>query len=239
MSEPHRPGAAVAAGSERDQPSPVADHTDPRPVTKRRRVYQGRIWDVVKDEFPYDGTTLTREYLDHPGAVAILALDDDERVLLINQYRHPVRSRLWEIPAGLLDVAGEDPLRAAQRELAEEADLAASDWAVLGEYYTTPGSSSEAVRIYLARDVAPTGMRFEREAEEAGIRTRWVPFNDAVEAVLERRIQNPSAVVGLLAAEASRARGWQTLAPSRTDWIRNPRWQNGHLGPQTGGDARR
>ncbi|HEU0256364.1 MAG TPA: NUDIX hydrolase [Microbacteriaceae bacterium] len=191
--------------------------------------YHGRIWDVVKDEFPYGQATLTREYVAHPGAVAILALDEAERVLLINQYRHPVRSMMWEIPAGLLDVDGESPLAAARRELAEETDLVARDWAVLGEYYTTPGSSSEAIRIYLARGIAAAERPFEREAEEADIRLRWVPLEAAVTAVLGRRIQNPSAVVGLLAAYAARSRGWQSLAEPDAPWERHPRWHDGRL----------
>lgn len=211
----------------------LADRRDPQPVAERETVYTGRIWDVLKDEVPYDGHTLTREYVRHPGAVAILALDEADRVLLINQYRHPVRSRLWEIPAGLLDLEGEEPLEAARRELAEETDLEAADWAVLAEYYTTPGSSSEAIRVYLARGVRPTGQAFPREAEEADILVRWVPLDEAVEAVLDRRIQNPSAVVGLLAASASQARGWRGLAPAGEPWRAHPRWDGAALRPRT------
>ena len=191
-------------------------------VTRSDRVYEGRVWDIRRDEVSYNGETIVREYMDHTGAVAILALDDEDRVLLIKQYRHPVRVRDWEIPAGLLDIAEEDALAAAQRELAEEADLTAVRWDVLAEFYTTPGGSDEAIRIYLARELAPARETFARTAEEADIEVRWAPLDELVEAILDRRVQNPSLVVGGLAAHAARARGWETLAPAGTPWERRP-----------------
>ncbi|HET8778909.1 MAG TPA: NUDIX hydrolase, partial [Agromyces sp.] len=115
---------------------PLADEPAELPLLASERVFDGRIWDVRRDTFELGGAALAREYVDHPGAVAVLALDDDDRVFLIRQYRHPVRTHDWEIPAGLLDVADEDPLLAAQRELAEEGDLAASEWAVLADFFT-------------------------------------------------------------------------------------------------------
>ena len=163
-----------------------------------------------------------REYVDHTGAVAILAIDENDRVLLIKQYRHPVRAREWEIPAGLLDISGEHPLVAAQRELAEEADLVASEWNVLSEFSTSPGGSSEAIRIYLARGLSATAEAFAREAEEADMELRWVPLDDCVDAVLARRVQNPSLVLAVLAAHASRARGWVTLGSADEPWPRHP-----------------
>ena len=186
-------------------------------------MFTGRVWDIRRDAFDYNGEQLVRDYVDHTGAVAVLALDDDDRALLIKQYRHPVRARDWEIPAGLLDVAEEDALAAAQRELAEEADLVAEEWAVLSEFYTSPGGSDEAIRIYLARGLRPTAEVFARDAEEADIEVRWVPLDDVVDAVLARRVQNPSLVTAALAAHASRARGWSTLAPADTPWERRPR----------------
>jgi len=192
------------------------------PVVDGETVFSGRVWDVARDTVAYGEGTITREYVRHGGAVAVVAIDDEDRVLLIKQYRHPVRSRLWEVPAGLLDIAGEPPLAAVQRELAEEADVQASQWSVLAEYYTTPGSSSEAIRIYLARGITPTGETFARHDEEADMEVRWVPLADAVDAVLARRIQNPSLVVGLLAAEAARARGWRTLGAADEPWARHP-----------------
>jgi ADP-ribose pyrophosphatase len=188
--------------------------------SRSETVYEGRVWNILRDEVPYDGHTIVREYTDHPGAVAILALDDADRVLLIKQYRHPVRARDWEIPAGLLDVSGEDALVSAQRELAEEADLAAARWDVLAEFYTTPGGSDEAIRIYLARDLSATPDAFDRYAEEADIEVRWVPLDELVDAILDRRVQNPSLVVGGLAAHTARARGWTSLSPADAPWPR-------------------
>src|SRR5690606_10738211 len=131
-------------------------------------------WNVRRDVFRLDGHEVTREYVDHTGAVAVLAMDDRDRVLLIQQYRHPIRMRDWELPAGLLDIVDEAPLAAAQRELAEEADLRAERWALLTEFMTSPGGSNEVLRVYLARGLTSTNAPFERSEEEAGIVTRWV-----------------------------------------------------------------
>lgn len=202
---------------------PLRDEPLDVPVTRSDTVYEGRVWNIRRDEVAYNGETIVREYMDHTGAVAILALDDDLRVLLISQYRHPVGVRDWEIPAGLLDIPDEDPLIAAQRELAEEADLTAARWDVLAEFYTTPGGSDEAIRIYLARELSAAHEVFARTAEEADIEVRWVPLDDLVAAILDRRVQNPSLVVGGLAAHAARARAWETLAPGDTPWPRRSR----------------
>jgi ADP-ribose pyrophosphatase len=107
---------------------PLADLHDPAEVVSSERVFAGRVWDIRSDRFRFGGHELVRDYMDHTGAVAVLAVDEQERILLINQYRHPIRSRDWELPAGLLDVDGEDLQSAAVRELAEEVDLAADEW---------------------------------------------------------------------------------------------------------------
>lgn len=192
-------------------------------VIATETVYRGRVWNIRRDEVRYGDGTMVREYMDHTGAVAVLALDDEGRVLLIKQYRHPVRVRDWEIPAGLLDIAEEDALAAAQRELAEEADLVADRWDVLGEFYTTPGGSDEAIRIYLARNLRDADETFARTDEEADIEKRWVPLDEVVDAILDRRLQNPSLVVGALAAHTSRSRGWASLAPGDAPWPRRSR----------------
>jgi 8-oxo-dGTP pyrophosphatase MutT (NUDIX family) len=192
------------------------------PVTDTGIVFDGKVWDVRRDTFAYAGSAIVREYLDHTGAVAILALDERDRVLLIKQYRHPVRVRDWELPAGLLDKHGEHPLIGAQRELAEEADVTATDWSVLSEFYTSPGGSNEVIRIYLARGLAAATDTFDRTEEEADIEIRWVPLDDCVDAVLARRLQNPSLVIGVLAAHASRTRGWKSLSPADAPWPRHP-----------------
>jgi 8-oxo-dGDP phosphatase len=185
--------------------------------------FEGKVWDLRRDVFRYNGEEITREYVDHTGAVAVLALDDEGRVLLIRQYRHPVRYRDWEIPAGLLDIAGEDPLAAAQRELAEEADLAADTWNVLQDVFTSPGGSDEAIRIYLARGVRPTPEAFAREAEEADIEVRWAPLDEAVDAVLARSIHNAPLIIALLAARTARERGWSTLGAPDAPWPSHPK----------------
>lgn len=169
-------------------------------VVSSELVYEGRVWDVRSDAFRYGGAELVRQYVDHPGAAAIVAIDDAERVLLIQQYRHPIRHRDWEVPAGLLDVVGEPPLEAARRELAEEADLVAADWEPLVSIFTTPGGNDEVVHLFLARGLSAADEVHPREAEEADIRVEWVPLADAVTAVLDGRMRNGILVAGVLAA---------------------------------------
>jgi ADP-ribose pyrophosphatase len=201
----------------------IADEPLAVEVVESKVAFEGHVWDVREETFAYGDTTLTRDFVDHPGAVAVVALDDDDRMLLIQQYRHPIRHRDWEIPAGLLDVHGEAPLVAAQRELAEEADLVAGEWNVLAEFYPSPGGSNEAIRIYLARGLTPTGTPFARDAEEADIVLRWVPLDEVVDGVLARRLQNHGLTVGSLAAHAARARGWASLGAPEEPWSRHPR----------------
>ena len=192
-------------------------------VLSSTREFAGRVWDIRRERFAIAGIEVVRDFVDHTGAVAVLAIDAAERVLLIKQYRHPVRTRDWEIPAGLLDVRGESPLLAAQRELAEEADLEASEWSVLSEFYTSPGGSDEAIRIYLARGLSPTAEPFPRSDEEADIELRWVSLDEAVDAVMARDVQNPSLIVGVLAAVVARSRGWQGLEAGDVIWPRHPK----------------
>jgi len=192
------------------------DRTAPRPVVQHTVLHEGRVWDLVSDEVDLGDSQVVREWVDHPGAVAVIALDEDERILLLQQYRHPVRSELWEPPAGLLDVEGEPHVDAAARELAEEADLVAGSWWRLVDFYTTPGGSSERITIFLARDLSPVADedRFERTDEEASMVPAWIALDDAIEAVLAGRLHSPTAVTGILAAAAARASGWTTLRPA-------------------------
>ncbi|WP_159499475.1 NUDIX hydrolase [Microbacterium sp. 18062] len=169
-------------------------------------VYRGRVWNVRSDTVRYNGGEIVRQYVEHPGAAAVVALDDDGRVLLIQQYRHPIRHRDWEIPAGLLDVAGESPMEAARRELAEEADLEATSWAPLVEMFTTPGGNDEIVHLFLARGLSPISEAHAREDEEADIRMEWVPLDDAIAAVLEGRMRNGILMAGLFATAERRRR---------------------------------
>ncbi|MFL0566813.1 NUDIX domain-containing protein [Microbacterium sp. 179-I 1D1 NHS] len=198
--------------------APLQDDAVAVRVTQTETVFEGHVWNLRRDEFVYGDGSIVREYVDHSGAVAVLALDDDGRVLLIRQYRHPVGFRDWEIPAGLLDVPGEDPLEAAKRELAEEADLTAERWDVLSDFFTSPGGSDEAIRIYLARGLAATPEAFARTEEEADIEVRWVALDEVVDAVLARKLQNPSLVIAALAAAAGRSREWTTLGAADAPW---------------------
>jgi 8-oxo-dGTP pyrophosphatase MutT (NUDIX family) len=207
----------------------LRDDSFEAPVGSSEVVFTGRVWDVRRDTVEYGGGSMVREYMDHTGAVAVLAMDDDGRVLLIKQYRHPVRSRDWELPAGLLDVSGERPLVAAQRELAEEADFEAADWGVLVDLTSSPGGSNEAIRVYLARDLHPTSEAFARTEEEADIEVRWVGLDDVVQAVLERRVRNAALQVAVLAAAASRAAGFASLGRADLPFYRGS-WLHRRVG---------
>ena len=193
-------------------PDPV-DTVVSLPVVEHDVLHHGKVFDLVADRVDLGGGPVLREYTTHPGAVGVIALDDDDRVLLLSQYRHPVRRELWEPPAGLLDVDGEDPVAAAARELAEEADLRAGSWWRLVDFFTSPGGSDESIAVYLARDLSPVpdDERYERIDEEASMVAAWVPLDEAVASVLTGRLHNPTAVVGVLAAAAARAAGWATL----------------------------
>lgn len=199
----------------------IADSIDPRPVQRREQLKKGKIFDLIREDVDLgEAGVVTRDYIDHPGAVAIIALNDADEVLLLRQYRHPVRSFLWEPPAGLLDIAGEDAQVAAARELHEEADLMADHWSVLTDYYTTPGGNNEAIRVFLARGLrdVPDDERHARVDEEVGMENLWVPLDDAVKLALTGKLHNPSAVVGILAAHAARSAQWSTLRPATTPW---------------------
>lgn len=203
---------------------PLCDEIVPSPVVDSEVVFDGVVWDVRREAFDLEGERLVREVVDHPGAVAVLALDENDRALLIRQYRHPISSHEWEIPAGLLDIAGEDPLLAARRELAEEADVVAEHWAVLADYFSSPGGMNEALRIYLARGLSavPEQERHEREGEEAHIVHRRVPLEQVVDAVLAGDLHNSTLVIGALAAERMRERGWTSLRPADSPWPQHP-----------------
>ncbi len=196
--------------------SPISDRVADLPVTASERVYQGMVWNIRSEEVNLGASgTVRREFMEHTGAVAILALNEREEVLLLRQYRHPVRSYLWELPAGLLDVPGESWIEGARRELAEEADLIARRWDTLVDFYTSPGGSDEFIRIYLARNLreVPERQRHTREAEEADMVPVWIPLQEAAELALAGDLHNPSTVLGILAAQVGRAQQWATLRP--------------------------
>ncbi|MBQ0981999.1 NUDIX hydrolase [Micromonospora sp. M61] len=186
-------------------------------VRSREERYRGRIFDVVTEEVTMPGGgTGVRDLVRHVGAVAVVALDDAGQVVLIRQYRHPVGRHLWELPAGLMDVSGEELPAAALRELAEEADLTAGRVDVLVDLHSSPGFTNELVRVFLARDLAevPADERHERRDEEADLQVVRIDLDEAVAMVLAGEITNASAVAGLLAAARARDTGWSTLRRS-------------------------
>jgi ADP-ribose pyrophosphatase len=206
----------------------LEDEIGAKPVRRSDVVFSGRIWDVRRDVVDL-GTAgeVTREYVDHPGAVAILALDDDGQVALVHQYRHPVGMTMWELPAGLLDVKGEAPAAAAARELAEETDLRAGRWDTLIDWTNSPGGMSEVLRCFLARDLSdvPHDERHVREAEEQDMKLAWFSLDEVRESILAGDVHNPSLVVGVLAACAARDRGWETLRPADAPWQLHPAYR--------------
>lgn len=183
-------------------------------VTEHREIWSGRIFSLVSDDVTMPGGgTAARDYVRHVGAVAVVALDDAGQVVLIRQYRHPVGRHLWELPAGLMDVSGEDLAAAAARELAEEADLTAGAVDVLVDLHSSPGFSNEVVRVFLARDLAdvPADQRHDRRDEEADLQVVRIDLDEAVRMVLAGEITNASCVAGLLAAARARETGFAEL----------------------------
>ncbi|KUI15505.1 ADP-ribose pyrophosphatase [Mycobacterium lehmannii] len=163
-------------------------------------LYVGNIFALRADEVRMPGGhTARREVVEHYGAVAVLAMDEDRNIAMVYQYRHPLGRRLWELPAGLLDLGGEPPHVTAARELEEEAGLSATDWRVLVDLDSAPGFSDESVRVYLATGLTDVG-RPEARDEEADLTLRWYPLDEAVRMVLAGEIVNSIAVSGILAA---------------------------------------
>jgi len=182
---------------------------------ERLSATRGILMDFVVDQVRTpDGALVVRNYLQHPVAVGIIALDDEGRVAVERQYRHPVRRKLVEAPAGLCDLEGETWLEAAQRELAEELGLAAQRWSILVDIFATPGSSTQRTRVFLAQGLStvarPDG--FELEGEEADMWTGWVPLEELVDAIFAGDIMNPTLVTGIMALRTAQlGRGLDSL----------------------------
>jgi ADP-ribose pyrophosphatase len=196
----------------------IKDVPEQWPVLASDTLARGRLVTVRTDKVRMPGGNLAeRDVVLHPGAVAVLALDETGQVLLIRQYRHPVSKLLWEIPAGLRDVAGEPLLATAQRELLEEAGYRARTWRVLADYYSSPGFTTERLRIFLARDlelVPATERDFEPEDEETQLVLAWLPLDEAVGKVLAGDLHNSAAALGILAGYAARSQGYDRLRPA-------------------------
>ncbi len=203
----------------------ISDVAEEWRVISSETPFQGRVTGVRTDEVEMpDGSTARRDYQIHPGSVSILALDEQQRVLIVRQYRHPVRQRLWELPAGLLDVPGENPLHAAQRELYEEAHCKAGEWKVLVDFYTSPGGTDEALRLFLATDLAEAeGDRYAAHGEELEIEIARVPLAELVALVLAGELHNPTLITGTLALHAAlTGAGVQSLRPADSAWPARP-----------------
>lgn len=195
----------------------VRDSAGAWPVTGSSVTAAGRIVTLRSDlvRMP-DGEIIGREVVGHPGAVAVVALDEQDRVLMIRQYRHPAAATLWELPAGLRDVDGEQLVDTARRELAEETGYRARDWLVLADFLTSPGISTERLRVFLARGISaiPAGeLGYVRQHEEAYLTSAWVPLAEAVRAILSGDLHNGVAMVGILSAYAARNDGFRSLRP--------------------------
>ncbi|MFL6240436.1 MAG: NUDIX domain-containing protein [Actinomycetes bacterium] len=203
----------------------VEDTTRRYPVAGSHHRFVGSVIGVRTDEVVMpSGQTVARDVVEHPGAVGIIAIDDEDRVLLLHQYRHPPSRVLWEPPAGLLDEPGESPRETAARELYEEAGYRAARWDVLVDAFTSPGMTDEAVRIYLARELSlvPDDARHVGEHEEADMPARWIPLTEAVAAVLAGRVHNPLAIMGILAAAHAQSEKWRGLRRADDPWPERP-----------------
>lgn len=193
----------------------VRDAAEHWPVTDSAELARARIVTVRRDTVRMpDGKEAGREVIEHPGAVAVVAIDESGRVLMIRQYRHPAGALLWEIPAGLRDVPDEPLIRTAERELLEEAGCRATDWRVLVDFYSSPGITNERLRVFLARGltvVSATERGYVPEHEEAYLTVAWVPLEEAVQGALAGHLHNGVAILGILSAYAARGDGYAAL----------------------------
>ena len=202
----------MTLGAGRLTRSELVDLPGPRPVRRSEVAVHGAVWDVLRDEVELEDGLATREYVHHTGAVAVLAVREDRgepELFVIRQYRHPIGTEDWEIPAGLLDVEGEPPVEAARRELAEEADLRAEHWEPLVSFTPSPGGLDETIHVFVATGLSdvPQADRHAREGEEAGMPCGWVTLSDAVAAVLGGQVRNGPLMLSVLALARRLERG--------------------------------
>lgn len=176
-------------------------------VDNHEVVYAGRIWDVVQDTFQFSDQLLVRDFVSHPGAVAVVAVDEDDRVLLVNQYRHPVSHTLWEMPAGLRDLDHEPPLETAKRELLEETGFEAGYWEPLISFFPSPGGLSEEILVFVAKDLKPAASNFVREGEEKEMTADFFPLDQVLDSILNGGIKNGPCALAVLAYQAKRSKG--------------------------------
>jgi 8-oxo-dGTP pyrophosphatase MutT (NUDIX family) len=200
-------------------PSLVGEHVFE--TTSSETLHVGKIFALRSDHVRMPGGKVaTREVVENFGAVAIVAMDDKGRIPMVYQYRHPLTRRLWELPAGLLDIHGEAPHLTAARELHEEAGLRAETWQVLVDLDSAPGFSDESVRVFLATGLTAVE-RPEAHDEEADLTVQWYPIAEAVQRIFTGDIVNSLAVSGILAAHAV-TEGVAEPRPVDTPWIDRP-----------------
>jgi ADP-ribose pyrophosphatase len=212
----------AAPAGERPPAAPTADDVHDVPasweVLETKERFRGRVITVVTDTVRMPGDEVAdRDYVVHPGSVAVVALDEEDRVLLLRQYRHPLRRLLWELPAGIRDVQGEPLVGCAARELAEEAGYRAKTWHTLLDICTSPGMANERIRVFLARDLSEIPEEengFVRQHEEVDMPIVWLPLIDAANRALTGMIHNAPAVAGILAAYAALSDGFAALRPA-------------------------
>jgi 8-oxo-dGDP phosphatase len=184
----------------------VADVPEQWPVEASEDLYRSNLpfalrADVVRRPDQPDEEPFTRVVLEHPGAVVVLAVDDDEQVLCLRQYRHPAQLRMLELPAGLLDHPGEEPEATAKRELLEEAGLEADEWTPLVSAYSSPGITTEQIHYFLARRLRQADRGDFRPAhEEADMETLWVAYDDLLDACLGGRVRDAPVLIAVLTA---------------------------------------
>lgn len=190
-------------------------------VSGSHTLHVGKVLALRLDQVAMPGGRAAgREVVEHPGSVVVLALHDDASVVMIDQYRHPLGRRIRELPAGLLDAPGEDPVTTAQRELLEEVGYTARDWSVLVDLVPSPGFSDESQRVFLACGLTEVG-RPPGTDEEADLDVVRLPLAEALRAVLAGEIVNSPAVAGLFAAHAVLA-GLAQPRPADAPWPDRP-----------------
>lgn len=182
------------------------DNSESFSVDSQTVVYSGRIWDVVQDRFEFFEQTLVRDYVLHPGAVAVVAVNDKGEILLVNQYRHPVKSILWELPAGLRDLAGEPAIETAQRELLEETGYRATNLEPLITFFPSPGGLSEEIQVFLATGLTLAESDFVRDGEEKNMISGFFPLGEVVDSILAGGIKNGPCALAVLAYHAKQAK---------------------------------
>ncbi len=197
----------------------IADRLVDYKVNNREIIQRGFVWDLRRDDFEFSGETLSRDYVVHPGAVGVIALNHEGAILLVEQYRHAQGKVMWEAPAGLLDAPDEDPLEAIKRELLEETGYVASKWNVLVDVANTPGGSSEQIRIYFAQGITehPDG-RPQGGAEELDMPVHWIQVSEVLNSIAQGLVTNPVLVTGTLALLTALAEPELILRDANSPW---------------------